>query len=244
MPPLGVVNMIAIRSIEQSNQRGPSVADPGRSRTAVEDKSAASDVSATSLTLLERIKARDNDGWNRLVKLYGPLIYKWCRSSGLSESDAIDCVQEVLRSVDRTVDRFRRDRPGDSFRNWLKVITANKVRDHLRLQRRQPRASGGTTAFLRLSEQPAPLDDESIEIVTDADQDRLVLTRKLMALVKESVQKHTWAAFWMTAVEGKSPSDVAEELVISVWTVYQARSRVLRRLRDEASGLLDEHRDS
>ncbi len=55
---------------------------------------------------------------------------------------------------------FHKDSPGDTFRGWLRRITTNKVRDHFRRESRRPRATGGTTAQLRLSELPAAEDSE------------------------------------------------------------------------------------
>ena len=65
--------------------------------------------------------------------------------------------------------------------------------------------------------------------------------------VKGEFAPTTWRAFWLTAVEGRSPADVAAELGLSVGAVYIARSRVLARLRhrieqlgEEASAILSE----
>ena len=38
----------------------------------------------TSLTLLERVRAGDADGWRRLVALYRPLVFHWCQRGGVS----------------------------------------------------------------------------------------------------------------------------------------------------------------
>src|SRR6478672_4582250 len=54
---------------------------------------------ATSLSLLERAKANDRSAWDRIVCLYAPLVYRWCRRFGLQEADALDVGQDVLRSV-------------------------------------------------------------------------------------------------------------------------------------------------
>jgi RNA polymerase sigma factor (sigma-70 family) len=88
--------------------------------------------SATSVSLLQRVKAQDGDAWRRLTELYGPTVYGWCRRAGLSPDDAADVGQEVFRAVVTAVDGFRRDQPGDSFRGWLCTITQNKIRDHWR----------------------------------------------------------------------------------------------------------------
>jgi RNA polymerase sigma-70 factor (ECF subfamily) len=50
---------------------------------------------ATSSSLLERVKTQDPQGWQRLLALYGPLVYHWARQSHLQDQDAADVVQEV-----------------------------------------------------------------------------------------------------------------------------------------------------
>ena len=57
--------------------------------------------------------------------------------------------------------------------------------------------------------------------------------------VRGEVSPTTWQAFWRTAVDDVPGKEVAAELDMSVAAVYQARSRVLARLRQEADGLLD-----
>ena len=41
-----------------------------------------SDPGSVSSTLLERLKARRPEAWERLVDLYGALVYRWCRWAG------------------------------------------------------------------------------------------------------------------------------------------------------------------
>ena len=59
----------------------------------------ASRPSSISSTLLDQLRARRPEAWQRLVLLYGPVIYRWCRRSDLSAEDAADLVQEVLAAV-------------------------------------------------------------------------------------------------------------------------------------------------
>jgi RNA polymerase sigma-70 factor (ECF subfamily) len=44
-------------------------------------------------------------------------------------------------------------------------------------------------------------------------------------------EDRTWQAFWLVTIERNGAVDVANELGISAATVYQAKSRVLRKLR-------------
>src|SRR5262249_40117518 len=83
------------------------------------DYRAADAPGSTSTSLLQRLRARDPVAWERLCQIYGPLVYRWARSSGLQDTDAADVVQEVFRSVAVSLDHFHHDAPTDSFRGWL-----------------------------------------------------------------------------------------------------------------------------
>jgi RNA polymerase sigma-70 factor, ECF subfamily len=59
--------------------------------------------------------------------------------------------------------------------------------------------------------------------------------------VLESLRKEfepkTWTAFWMTIVEGGTTADAAEATGLSAASVYQAKCRILRKLRARLAGL-------
>src|SRR5580765_1041873 len=84
----------------------------------------------TSLTLLDRVRRKDKEAWERLVSLYTPLVYHWCIIAGLQAADAEETAQEVFLAVARAVVSFHRDQDGDTFRGWLRIITRNKIFDH------------------------------------------------------------------------------------------------------------------
>ena len=54
---------------------------------------------SVSRTLLERLRRRDPEAWQRLCDVYGPLVYKWCRRAGVGAEDAADVFQEVFLGV-------------------------------------------------------------------------------------------------------------------------------------------------
>src|SRR3954469_22719157 len=87
---------------------------------------------ATSRSLLERVQADDPAAWDRLVGLYAPLVYRWCRRADLPEQEIADVFQDVFQAVTMHIAAFRREKAGDTFRGWLRTITRNKVRDHFR----------------------------------------------------------------------------------------------------------------
>lgn len=195
----------------------------------------------TSLSLLARLRAGDEQGWGRLVRLYGPLVYNWCRRAGLSQDDAEDAVQDVFAAVSQHLEKFRRDRPGDSFRKWLKTIAFNRAREFHRRQSIRPRAQGGTHAQMQFAALAEPtLDYVPPDDSTDEDEsERQHLLRQATELVRTDFEPATWSAFWETAVRGRAAPDVAADLGITANAVRIAKSRVRARLREELDGLLE-----
>ena len=184
---------------------------------------------ATSRSLLERVKADEPAAWDRLVALYAPLVLQWCRGWQLPEQDAADVFQEVFQAVVTHIAGFRKEREGDTFRGWLRTITRNKVRDHFRRRGRQPAGEGGTEAQGRLAEVP-DLDDSDEASVAGEEQS---LFHRALELIQQEFAERTWQAFWRTAVEGRAAAEVAAELSMSPGAVRVAKSRVLQRLREE-----------
>ena len=64
---------------------------------------------STSTSLVQRLKGSDEEAWQRLFDLYVPLVYSWCRRSGMQSQDAADVVQEVFRAVPGGIASFRHD---------------------------------------------------------------------------------------------------------------------------------------
>ena len=186
---------------------------------------------ATSRSLLERVRVDDPGAWGRLVDLYAPLVFRWCRRWNLPEQEIADIFQEVFQAVATHVAGFRKENRGDTFRGWLRTITRNKVRDYYRRLGREPAGTGGSDAQVRFSSLPAehPRDeDDSAE-----DQAGRGLCGRALDLIRNEFEERTWRAFWLTAVEGRAPRDITNELGMSPGAVRVAKSRVLRRLREE-----------
>jgi RNA polymerase sigma-70 factor (ECF subfamily) len=189
----------------------------------------------TSLTLLERLRQRsDASAWGRLVDLYTPLIHSWLRRHRVRPEDADDLLQEVLGAVVRELPRFEHNRRPGAFRCWLRIITANRLRAFWKDRERRP--TGGLDLERRLDELADP--DSALSHLWDREHDEFVL-RRLLELTEPEFTPTAWLAFRRLALEGKRPADVARELGTTVNAVLLAKSRVLRRLRREAQGLVD-----
>jgi RNA polymerase sigma-70 factor (ECF subfamily) len=169
-----------------------------------------------------------------MASLYGPLVDHWCRRAGLQEADVADVRQEVLLAVDRKIHAFRCDRPGDTFRGWLRTITRNKLHDHWRQAHGRERATGGSDPLQQLQQVPA--DQGASDSDADAEEVGLVY-RQALDLLRTEFGERIWQAFWRVVIDCQRPADVAAELGMTVNAVYLAKGRVLARLREEFAGL-------
>jgi RNA polymerase sigma-70 factor (ECF subfamily) len=187
----------------------------------------------TSLSLLVRARGRDQEAWRRLVMLYSPLICYWCGHAGVGQDDTEDLLQEVLLSVASHFDSFHREAGTGSFRGWLRTITRHKVTDYFRRRQAQPPTiRGDAGGWARLAEMPQEVSAEE-----EAAEER-ALCLQALALLEPEFAPQTWKAFWQVCMVGRDPARVAEELSMSRNMVYLAKSRVLRRLREECADLL------
>jgi RNA polymerase sigma-70 factor (ECF subfamily) len=183
------------------------------------------------LTLIERIRNDDEAAWERLVRLYTPFLRYWCRHWGAPSAEVEDIVQEVFGAAFLGLKDFRRDRRGDSFRGWLRGIARHKMLTLLR--RRGAQGPGGTEFYRRTLEVPDPggppaLDPEEAEDGPDSE----AIYCEAIGLARAEFEERTWQAFWRAAVEGQAPALIAEDLGVTPAAIRQAKSRVLRRLKD------------
>ena len=190
----------------------------------------SSDSNSVSSTLLDQLRAGRPEAWERFVRLYSPVIYRWCRRSGLTADDAADVFQEVLSAVMLHLSDFHRDKPQDSFSGWLAAITRNKVRDLYRRRQGRAEARGGSTAQRQMAEIPQPPEPSEEFIRPDAES-AAWLSRRALDLIRAEFENRTWEAFWRVTIQGQPSSQVAEDLKMSIPAVYTAKSRVLRRFR-------------
>ncbi len=191
-----------------------------------------------SPSLLLMIKTHDPDAWRRLVRIYGPLVYSWCERRGIRGDDAADVGQEVFHAVADSIAAFRRDRKGDTFLGWLRTITRYKIADFCRRRVDTPQAPGGSDfqfTISQVAEEPAWDEDESL----DQQGTRSLVYHRALQIIQSEFETRTWQAFWATAVNDRLTKDVAADLQMSTMAVRKAKSRVLRRLRDEFGDELD-----
>ena len=176
------------------------------------------------------LRSGSDEAWTKLVDLYAPLVRSWCLYSGVQEYRISDIVQEVFVTVFRKIDSFERRDGTAGFRGWVWAITRNKIRDHFRAAGAQPIASGGSTALFHLHSVADPLvpEDDPSE-----PNDTAALLHRALEMVRVDFKAQTWEVFWRAAVKGHSTDRIVEDMSVSAASVRQAKSRVLRRLRQQ-----------
>jgi RNA polymerase sigma-70 factor (ECF subfamily) len=190
----------------------------------------------TSVSLLERLAGQPTDAdWRLLLDLYQPLLRAWMARAWVAASDADDLSQEVLLVVFREVGGFERRGKG-AFRSWLRTVLAHRVRDHFRGQKYRPTATGDSDFVRRLDELESP--DSALSQLWDREHDDHVAA-SLLRRVQGDFAPATWQAFLRHVLEGEPAMQVAEELGLSLNSVLLAKSRVLKRLRQELAGLVE-----
>ena len=191
----------------------------------------------TSYSLLERLRTEPDDAaWRRLVDLYTPLIQGWLRRQFVQIHDAEDLTQDVLRVVVRELKGFQHNQRPGAFRTWLRAITVNRLRGHWRSRRGKVEAAADSAVEKQLAELEDPR--SRLSQLWNEEHDRHVMARLLQTIACE-FNTSSWRAFEEHALGGKPASAVAAALGVSVNVVLLAKSRILRRLRQEAQGLLD-----
>lgn len=185
---------------------------------------------STHISLLARVASPvDADAWRDFCDRYGALIRGFAARRGLQQADRDDILQDVLMSLRQAMPGFTYDPAKGKFRSYLKTVVLRAV-------------------FKRSCQTDPALGLDRIEDLTraaagdgDVDQQwetewRQYHLRHAMQAVQAEFNAADRAAFQAYAIDGQDAPAVAERLGISVESVYQAKSRILKRL----SGLIDQ----
>ena len=188
----------------------------------------------TSQTLLARLRRgpEDKEAWAQFATRYGAVVFSWCRKKGLQRADAEDVTQEIFVDLCKRMRTFEYD-PSKSFRKWLSAMTHHAWVDFLERKRRNPPGTGDSAVGALLEAREAP-DELAAQLDAAAEKE---LFEEAASRVRLRVEPQTWQAFSLTAIEKLPAADVAKRLGLSIDSVYQAKSRIVALLREEARRL-------
>lgn len=190
----------------------------------------------TSITLLGRLRGGPAVGpaWQEFVARYRPRIYAHCLAFPLQAADAEDVTQAVLLRLIQKLPEFRYD-PAQSFRAWLRTVTRHILSDYL--SERQSQQGSGDSAIVRVLQNVEARDGLARKVEEEFDRE---LLDEALRRIQAHVPAQQWEAFRLTALEGLSGAEAGARLGMLVATVYTARSKVQKLVREQLRRLEDE----
>lgn len=185
----------------------------------------------TPATLLEQVRhAHNQAAWEQFVRLYTPLLLNLARRLRLQEADTADMVQEVFVALVQAMPHFQYDR-NRSFRAWLGTLAMNRWRDRMRKREAVPVGDHNSVWEGLIAADPSEAFEEK--------EYRTTLLSRALALVRPEFSPDIWGTFQLTVLAGIPPAEAARRLKTTPNAVYHARARVVRRLREVLTGLID-----
>ncbi len=178
--------------------------------------------SKTSSGLLARAKEHDPAAIKMLLRWIGPFILRWCRQAGLQEADFDEVFQDVHVKILEHLDQFSKKKPGDSFRAWVYTIIKHCICDLRR----------------RISPDPLPA-DLAADFGPGEEKDWTDRANQLLLERVHAIHANDpgYQAFYETTANGRSATEVAADLGMSLNQVSQHKRRWLTYCRTELGEL-------
>jgi len=190
----------------------------------------------TDSELLRRTLRNETRAWNELVRRFRSLIFRCVTKvlgrydSVLSSADADEVYGEVMMTLVR--DRMRKlrlydPRRGTKLSSWIGMISTNVAYDYLRGTARRP-------ILDRIDGVP------DIEHETDSPLDGILSGERrahLNAMLEDYSDKDR-AFVSLYYAQGLDAEEVAEEMKISVKTVYSKKHKLLARLQSTLAPMM------
>jgi RNA polymerase sigma-70 factor, ECF subfamily len=190
----------------------------------------AVEVSWDERSVVERLRAGDQDAFEEVVRRYGSRMLSVARRIVRDEEDARDAVQDAMLSAYRALDRFE---GGAQLGTWLHRIVVNTALMRLRTRRRHPEESIEPLlpAFTADGHQAAPADPEQFP-------DAITERNELRRLVRESVGRLPSGyreVYVLRDIEERSTEETAKALGITANAVkirlHRARQALVTLVR-------------
>ena len=186
-------------------------------------------VGTTRISFIQRLSDRSDEvSWSEFHQHYGELLFRYARRCGASPEEAENVVQEVEMYLFKAMDNFQYDPAKGRFRAYLRLSVV--------------RAMG--RKFAKKSRQEAGIDPRLLDELGDSGQDdrwerewRLHCLRWAFRAVAGEFAPVTLEAFRLHVLSDQQAKETAEHLGISLASVYQAKSRVLKRMKEKIDGL-------
>ena len=191
--------------------------------------------SQTDQLLIDRIRAKEPDGWNELIARFEGRLLAFVRSRANSRPAAEDIVQETFIGFLTSLPNYDKRR---SLESYLFSIAAHKLTDHLRREGRRPTiplassSSGSGTTWDQPGNARAP------SSIVRSDERRHIEERALVEAIHQQIERCRRRGDWLKLkclelliVRSCANKEVAAKLKISEQTVANHKFQFLSALR-------------
>ncbi len=180
----------------------------------------------THISLLQALATGPHSkAWSEFCDRYGELIRAFARHQGVQPADCDDVLQDVLVSLTRDMPKFEYDPTKGRFRSYLKTVTLHVIFKRFRRASERQRPEELDT---QISD---ACNDEGVEHKWEAEW-RNYHVRTAMRTIEAEFNENDRLAFQHYAVNGQDVRQTAQTLDMTVEQVYQAKSRITRRLSE------------
>lgn len=178
------------------------------------------------LAQLETFSAQT--AWSSLVDHFERPLSRFAQRSGLPRSSIADVVQGTLITFAEGYRKGKYDRARGRLSDWLYGIHKREIAA-ARRKFATHREEGQASEVLR----DRPSGEGDLDEIWEEEWRRAILERSLEWIRKE-IEPATWECFALQTFEGLGSNEVAAHLGMPVSRVYNAKHRVVKRLRELA----------
>jgi RNA polymerase sigma-70 factor, ECF subfamily len=183
-------------------------------------------LATTTTGLLAGLYDSDNQEiWEEFDRRYRPILIGFLHRMGLNDTDAADVAQETLTCFVQDYRRHKYDPRQGRLRSWLIGIARCRLADMRRLAGRR-RELRGESAFDTLSE-------DDVAGAWEAEERQFILEQAIADLRQNTrLTERTITAFERVMLRSEPIERVSAELGLTPQEIYNAKNRVVEKLRE------------
>lgn len=178
----------------------------------------------TRLTLIQRIsQSQDEKSWEEFVYYYKRYLYVVVRNMNIAHHDCEEIVQTVMLKVWDKLRDFQYHPSKGKFRYWLCTIARNAVVDFIRRQQSQQRRRDGLQQEKEI-DNLNNIELPAVEEIAEREWQNYIANMALEKVRETANEKHVNC--FLLYSEGKSISEVSQELKLSENSVYVYKAKI------------------
>jgi RNA polymerase sigma-70 factor (ECF subfamily) len=175
----------------------------------------------------------DEEAWADFVKYYERFIYHLLHRMNINADDFEDMVQVVLVKLWKNLQRYEKKQA--KFRTWLAHVVRNAVYDFYKAEQRRGNVIASNVPIEESNHASEGSDlEQMIQKEWELYMTNFALER-LRGIFSETAMK-----VFEFSLEGRSAKAIAEQLDISIDSVYTLKNRVKARFIKEVNAIMRE----